>query len=324
MKFAGTPSDSRDATCEIAKPTVSSAPPSATYAAVFTGDATGVTDVTAPLKAFLEGHDGERVALARDGIYRVTSVGFTARDLTVDFRGARLVAAVPGVSGILRLATVTNVVLNDPEVEGTGYRWAATLGDPADNQDALQNEHGIHVDGGSNIIINRPMTRNTRGDGIYVGYQAGKNLPATGVLINDPDIAQASRNGIAPVAGQVTIIGGRIDRTGLFGIDFEPNDDVGANSIDGLVSGVDIRRVTDLAATASHASGPYAIAAGGYSDASKLSMRVANVTGDRLRMTVRNTTSVVVCDNVSDSETTADLPGSTSVVFVGNVRITRE
>ena len=45
------------------------------------------TDVSEELSAFLEAHDGQRVALAVDGVYKVTRVPFTARDLTVDFRG---------------------------------------------------------------------------------------------------------------------------------------------------------------------------------------------------------------------------------------------
>jgi hypothetical protein len=62
----------------------------ARYDAVFDGVATGVTDVTASMIAFLESHDGQRVALASNGVYRVSSVVFTARRLTIDFRGARL------------------------------------------------------------------------------------------------------------------------------------------------------------------------------------------------------------------------------------------
>ncbi len=305
-------------------PSLSPSPSAGTYTAIFSGDATGGTRVTAELRAFLESHDGQHVALAPDGIYRVSSLTITAHGLTVDFRGARLVGARPGAPGILRLVDATDIVLNDAYVVGTGYKWEATAGKPADNQDALQGEAGIHVSGGSNIILNRPKTRDTRGDGIYVGYQPGNNEPATGVVIVDPNIRRASRNGIAPVAGQVTVIGGHIARTGLFGIDFEPNDDVGARSIDGLVDGVDIRRVTDLPATASHASGPYAVAAGGYSGATKARIEVRNLTGDRLRMTIRDTTKVLVCGNISRKRTTVDITGGTDVAFFGNVRMTRE
>lgn len=286
-------------------------PPSTTYAAVFGGDATGETDVTAALKAFLQAHDGQRVALVPNGTYKVTSVAFHANDLTLDFRGARIVGSRAGAAGILRLATGKNVVLNDPTVVGTGYEW----------DDDLQAEHGIWIDGGSNIQINNAVISDTRGDGIYIGYRSGSNQPATDVVIRNPDIQRASRNGIAPVAGQVTIIGGHINRVGLHGIDFEVNDDTGAASIVGVVTGVDIRNQGDLPEID---IGPYAVAAGGYSSATKPSLVIENLTGDRLRMTIRNTANVIVRNNVSDTDTTADFRGSGSITFTGNTRIARE
>ncbi len=269
--------------------------PNSPYDAVFTGDATGATDVTSTLRAFLQSHDGQRVALAKNGIYRVTQLSFTATRLTVDFRGARLEGSEKGVHGILRIQSSSHIVLNDPKVYGSGYDWDS----------AAQNEHGIQVDGGSDIVLDHPVTRDTRGDGIYVGYQEGKNSPATGVVINDADIRRASRNGIAPVAGEVTIRGGHIADTGLHGIDFEVNDSTGASSIRGVVDGVDIRSHGDLPGIEPSS---YAVAAGGYSSDTKPSVLVENVTGDRLRMTIRNTASVIVRNNVSDETTTADFP----------------
>jgi hypothetical protein len=285
--------------------------PATPYAAVFAGDATGATDVTVALKAFLESHNGQRVALATNGVYKVTQLSFTASDLTVDFRGARIQGSLTGAHGILRVQTSAKIMLNGPTVYGTGYVWS----------EADQNEHGIQVDGGSDIVINHPTTRDTRGDGIYISYQASLNSPPVAVIITDPDIERASRNGIAPVAGEVTIRGGSIAYTGLHGIDFEPNNDVGATSIRGIVDGVDIRSYGDIPGIESSS---YAVAAGGYSDATKPSMLIQNLTGDVLRMTIRNTASVTVQYNVSDAETTADFPGSDSVTFADNVRISKE
>ena len=280
------------------------------YAAIFTGDATGVTDVTDALRTFLQSHNGERVALAENGIYKVSQLSFTASDLTVDFRGSRLQASVPGVAGILQVQTSNNVVLNDPTVYGTGYVWDGVS----------ENEHGIQIYGGTDIVINHPVTRDTRGDGIYTNYGAGDNEPPTGVVITDPDIERAARNGIAPVAGEVTIRGGHIAYTGLHGIDFEVNDDIAAASIRGVVDGVDIRHHGDIPGIE---SSTYAVAAGGYSKATKPSVTVENLTGDVLRITIRNTEHVTVINNVSDESTTADFPGSKSVTFKDNVRIAR-
>ncbi|MEW6224328.1 MAG: hypothetical protein AB1627_06835, partial [Chloroflexota bacterium] len=54
-------------------PAPTATPPSGTtYAAVFSGDATGATDVTSALRSFLQSHNGQRVALATNGVYKVT------------------------------------------------------------------------------------------------------------------------------------------------------------------------------------------------------------------------------------------------------------
>ncbi|MEW6223309.1 MAG: hypothetical protein AB1627_01640, partial [Chloroflexota bacterium] len=280
------------------------------YAAVFSGDATGATDVTSALRSFLQSHNGQRVALATNGVYKVTQLSFTASNLTVDFRGARLQGSQAGAHGILRIVSSTNVVLNDPRVHGTGYVWA----------DATQWEHGIHVDGGSGITLNHPITRDTRGDGIFTGYDPGRTTPPTGVVINDPDVERAARNGIAPVGGQVTIRGGHIAYVGLHGIDFEPNDATEAGSIRGIVDGVDIRRYGDRPVGYMG----YAISAGwGHLSTMKPSLLIQNNTGDRLSIVVMNTTSVRILDNTSDASAIAEIIDSGSVSFSGNVRITR-
>jgi hypothetical protein len=282
------------------------------YAAVFKGDPTGATDVTRALRSFFQRHDGQHVALAENATYLVTQVTFTAHDLTVDFRGAKIQGRRAGVHGILRIETSTDVVLNDPTVYGTGYEWVP----------AYQQEHGIHIDGGSHITLHHPTTRDTHGDGIYTSYQRGINRPPVRVLIIDPDIERASRNGIAPVAGDVTVRGGHISHVGLHGVDFEPSLTAGATSIRGVVDGIDIRHHGDL--VTGHST--YAVAAGGHvlhvgQQPSKRSILIENVTGDCLRMTIRNTIVATVRNNISDVRTSANFQDSGLIAFNGNVRI---
>ena len=282
-----------------------------TYAAVFGGDATGATDVTAALKTFLQSHNGQRIALATNGVYKITHISFTARDLTVDFRGSRIQGSQVGSFGIFQVKSSTNVVLNGPTVYGTGYVWSTST----------QWDHGIQIDGGADITLNNPTIRNTRGDGIFIGYQPGTTLPPTGVVINNPNVERASRNGIAPVGGQVTIRGGHIAHVGLHAINFEANDDTEARSIRGIVDGVDIRDHGDLP----NGYNTYAVAVGGaYSTATKPSMVIRNLTGDRVNMVCANVNSVTIRNNVSDTAVTAYLENVGSVSFSGNVRITRE
>jgi hypothetical protein len=158
---------------------------------------------------------------------------------------------------------------------------------------------------------------------IYTDYQVREFLrkKLSEASVSRVNIERSARNGIAPVAGEVSILGGHVYNSGLHGIDFEVNNDKGAASVKGVVDGVDIRRVQDLPAVGFDG---YAIAAGGYSSATKQSMIVRNVTGDLLNMTIRDTAEVTVTGNVSDVQAIADFPGSDLVTFSDNVRITRE
>lgn len=289
-------------------------PADATYDAVFAGDPTGQSDVGAALAAFLSGHSGKHVALARDAVYRVSQVAFTGTSLTVDFRGARLEASQRGVYGILVLRGSSDVVLNDPFVIGTGYEWTGGDTNPE------QWEHGIEIDGGARITINHPRTRDVRGDGIYIGFEAASTKPAAAVLITDPDIERSSRNGIAPVAGEVSIQGGHIFDSGLHGVDFEPNTDNGAKSIVGIVDGVDIRRFNGL--DVGGLTG-YAVASASPITAPRSSILIERVTGDELRMAIWDTAVAIVRDNVSDRPARVEFPGSAAVTFTNNVRMTR-
>jgi hypothetical protein len=289
-------------------------PGDGSYDAVFAGDPTGQTDVSASLATFLETHRGQHVALARDAVYRVTQVAFTGTSLTLDFRGAHLETSQRGVFGILVLRGSTDVVLNDPSIVGTGYEWNG--GDT--NPD--QWEHGIEIDGGSQITINHPRTRDVRGDGIYIGFEPATTTPASGVVINNPDIERSSRNGISPVAGEVTIVGGHIFDSGLHGVDFEPNSAGGAQSIVGIVDGVDIRRFGGL--DVGGLTG-YAVASASPITTPRSSILVQHVTGDELRMAIWDTAVAVVRDNVSDRSARVEFPGSASVEFANNVRMTR-
>ena len=79
--------------------------------------------MTAALRSFLQSHNGQTVALAKNATYKVTQLSFTAHDLTIDFRGARLQGSSTGAHGILRVQSSSQVVLNDPNVSGTGYVW---------------------------------------------------------------------------------------------------------------------------------------------------------------------------------------------------------
>ena len=142
----------------------------------------------------------------------------------------------------------------------------------------------------------------------------------TGVVINNPDIERSSRNGIAPVAGEVSIYGGHIYDSGLHAVDFEPNNDEGALSIIGVVDGVDIRTFQGLDVAGLVG---YAVGARRVLHKDQAIHDHPEFDGRRAENAIYWTATVIVRNNVSDVQVFADFPEFRQVTFTDNVRITR-
>lgn len=285
--------------------TPSVAPPCTT----FTGDPSGATDVSVELTAFLEQHTGT-VCLASGATYRVTQVlaaGLT--DIVLDGRGATIQGGDGLVTGIVRLRAARHVLIRNLTVQGTSSTFTT----------ATQWGCGFYIDGGLDITLDHVRVRMTQGDGIYVGYNSGSTTPAQAVRIIAPDLSRLGRNGVAPVAGDVSVEGGTISHVGLFGVNFECNTGLGCASIVGSVSGTSFSAVGEQWTGAIH----YAVAAGGLTTAQKQSITVTRITADGAYMTIRYTDSVSVTNNLSATSATAGFPGCGAVTFSGNTRITR-
>jgi hypothetical protein len=284
--------------------------PSTTYAAVFSGDATGATDVSSSLASFIASHSGQRIALAVDGVYKVTRVVVEGvHDQTLDFRGSRLVTSVAQDLSTFELRGSARHTINDAYIVGSGYSWTF----------ALEGQHAVHLVGGQDITFNRLITRDTRGDGIYLAHYTTFGTPKN-VVLNQPDIQRAARNGVAVVAGELTVNGGKVDRAGLHAVDLEPNDATGASSTKVTLNGLDMRRADDIIAVPGLG---YAVGAGwGYTSARKPLLRVMNCTGDTLEMAVSALDTIVVTGNVSGSQATFEHWNSGTTTFSGNTRLT--
>ena len=164
-----------------------------------------------------------------------------------------------------------------------GTRWSM----------ATEGQHGISIIGGADITLNRPKTRSVKGDGIYVGYGWGQS-PRVRIVVNTPDIERSARNGIAVVAGEATITGGRIvTLRACTALDLEPNTQVwrrrprGSSSA-GPTSG------SSTTSTRFPGSGTRSAAAGATRSVRKPLLRVENLTGDRLEIVVGHLSSLVV------------------------------
>lgn len=271
----------------------------------FTGDPTGSTDVTAALTAYLAA--GGARSFAPGAIYKVSRIDLVGKVLSLAYNGARLTSPVPLAvdEGILTLKGCT-ATIDDAWVIGPGYTWV----------DAQQGQHGISVIGG-NVTLNRPKCQNTRGDGIYQGYGWGQQ---PGVLVvNDPVMEHNARNGIANVAGKITINRGSVRWSGLHGIDAEPNTLIGATSTDVLIDGTDIRDYSDIKAVGFG----YAIGGGwGFTTARKKRLAVRNVTGAKLEMAVSAFDVLEFTGCKSETPATIEYWNSGVPVVSGNVNVT--
>ena len=222
----------------------------ADHTTVFAGDATGVTDVTDALRVFLESNDGARVALAPNGVYAVTQLTFTAHDLVVDFRGARIQGIQPRrVEGSCASSRSSHIELNDATVYGTGVRLGTK-----DRPERARHLCGRWLGHRHSTI---PTTRDTRGDGIYTGYHAGQERPSPSASsIKRPGhrarLAQRHRAGRRPGdhrwAARSTHTGLHCDRLRTQRRYRAPA------SIVGVVDGVDIRHHGDIRRTSSRAA----------------------------------------------------------------------
>jgi hypothetical protein len=283
-------------------------PPPPACTSTFGGDPTGATDVGASLASFLKSHTG-LVCLAPGATYLATQVlAIGVHDLVLDGRGATIQGTDAVVTGIFRLRGAQNVTVRNLTVLGTSHVLTTST----------QYGAAFYVDGGAGITLDHVSVRNVRGDGIYVGYNLGTS-PATDVRIIAPDLTLLGRNGIAPVAGQVSIQGGRVSHAGMFGVDFECNKDPGCASIIGSVVGTDFRALGEQWSGAIH----YAVAAGGLTTTTKQSISVIGISADQAFLTIRNTAHVSVQNVVSDSSATAKFPGCGTVVFSSNHGLVR-
>lgn len=219
-------------------------PAGTSYAAVFSGDATGATDVSSAFASFVNAHPNQTIALAVNGVYRFdgggssgtvpTNCHITASGWTLDFRGSRIVSNIVNTY-TMWLHGCSNVTLNDPRMTGRGYGYVDTL----PGHGPSNNEHLIAVDGGANVTINRPVLDHSYGDAIY------GTGGATTVVINQPDLSYCGRNAISPVSADFRINGGTIHHCAQYGVDWEPNNSAQKPYCKGWVDGTDFRVIGD-------------------------------------------------------------------------------
>jgi polygalacturonase len=289
-------------------------------------DATGATDVTAALQAFIDSvPDGSGIRLAPGGRYRVDGIlrVESRRELDLDGAGATIEAKAIVDTNRRNLYLVESdmIAIHDLTIRGANP-------EPGVLDEAHQFEHGIWIDSSSDIKIDRVTIENPRGDCVYLGTRDG-TLPWTQrVSVRDVVCRGAGRNGIAIVgANDVLIEDSTFENLGLHAIDIEPNRTDGHD-------GSELRPVqgaTRVAVIENRIVGPitgYFFAANGWGRVDDLSVLDNVLVGTGLRITVEPLeesgyirSRVLVRGNASDTAYAAGLKGA-AMRFARNVDLT--
>lgn len=293
-----TPPEPTEAAPTAAERPVVSMPPSV--------DASGTADVTDDVQALIDAApDGSIIRLTPGGQYRVDGILRLEgrKDLDIDGAGATLEATtiVDTNRRTLYLRGSERIVIHDLTIVGVNPA-------PGVLDEAHQFEHGIWIDGGSDITIERVTIRRPRGDCVYLGTADGAFDWVQRVRLVDSTCRGAGRNGIAIVgASDVRIEGNTFEELGLHVVDIEPN------RTDGHDGGEPkpVQGARRVAVVDNRVIGPiqgYFFAANGWGRVDELAV-VGNVlTGTGMRITVQPLpgsgyirSSVLIVGNTSDT-----------------------
>lgn len=212
----------------------------------FAGDATGATDVSDDLQAFVSASPrGSVVCLRPDGDYLMNGqLHLDNREgLTIDGRGARLFATERNAKArILIDRGGSGITIRDLVVEGywpeAGTADAVVL--------AYQGNHGIAIGGAHDVEIGpNVVIRNVGGDGVYLtaGTLGAEQRWADGVHVHDSTIERNGRMGVAITDGarNVVVEHNELDDIALYAFDIEPNGEV----VDGVPAGAEHVRISN-------------------------------------------------------------------------------
>jgi len=183
------------------------------------------TDATAEVQALIDRAPDGGVVRLSGGRYRIegTLVVEERRDLTIDGNGSTLFATTTGTlkRSHLRVIGGRDIVVHDLTIIGANPK--AGLVDGA-YQPALEGQHGIRLEGVTNIEVTRVRVQDVYGDFVYVGRREGDSRFSDGVWIHESTFARSGRQGIAVTAGRnIVIERNHITHTARASIDLEPN-----------------------------------------------------------------------------------------------------
>jgi hypothetical protein len=171
-------------------------------------DASGASDATAELQALFDRTpDGGVVRLQAGADYRVegTLVLNERHDLTIDGNGARIFATTTAdrTRYHLRLVGGSDLVVQNLEVQGANPHAGD---DERGYIPELEAQHGISLDGVTNVELVGVNVHDTYGDLVYVSLHPDDRRWSQGVWIHDSVFARSGRQGIAVVGARDVVI----------------------------------------------------------------------------------------------------------------------
>lgn len=195
-----------------------------TVAVPATIDATGATDVTTRLAAFLAGvPDGSTVVFRSGGRYRMDGSFVVAgrRDLTFAGNRATLVAGTPG--DLSRRSVLvegsSGITFTDLTVRGANPYGGV---DPRAYVPEKAGQHGFDIRSSSRVLLDRVTVSDTYGDFVYIGKSEHGGW-SDGVTVRNSRFARSGRQGIALTAARnVVVRGNQIDQIKRAAFDLEP------------------------------------------------------------------------------------------------------
>jgi hypothetical protein len=188
-------------------------------------DATGHTDDTKALQAFLDAVPNGRVIQFRSrGRYRIDGTLFLTNRyrLTIDGEGALFFAATRGGPNRAQwwISDGGQIVFRDLTVKGANPNGGVATGAYVPK---LATQHGFHFEGVDGAELDHVRVTDVYGDFVYLGRDK-RRVPSRNVWIHDSTFLRNGRQGIAVTAATNVIIEhNSFDDTRRSTIDLEPN-----------------------------------------------------------------------------------------------------
>jgi hypothetical protein len=173
-------------------------------------DATGASDVTANLQALIDRTlDGGTVRLKPGADYRMegTLLLEERHNLRIEGNGARIFATTRDGSGTrhrhLRIVGGADVVVSRLEIQGANpYAGLDDRGYVPE----LEGQHGISLEGVTDVELDRVHIHDTYGDLVYISRHEGDRRWSERVWIHDSTLERSGRQGVTVGAGRDIVI----------------------------------------------------------------------------------------------------------------------